>query len=99
MNFADDRRIFILLNAGFVLAGMATTLLGPMMPMLMTRWELSDASAGTLFTAQFMGQTLSTVGSSLLTARVGDRRTLTLGLFVTATGVAVLALSPWPLTA
>lgn len=99
MNSADDRRIFVLLNAGFVLAGMATTLLGPMMPLLMTRWALSDASAGTLFTAQFMGQTLSTVGSSLLTARIGDRRTLTLGFFVTAMGVAALALAPWPLGA
>lgn len=99
MTSADDRRIFVLLNAGFVLAGMATTLLGPMMPMLMTRWALSDASAGTLFTAQFTGQTLSTVGSSLLTARVGDRRALTVGLLVTAVGVAALGLTPWPLGA
>lgn len=99
MTAADDRRVLVLLNAGFVLAGMATTLLGPMMPMLMTRWELSDASAGTLFTAQFTGQTLSTIGSSLLTARLGDRRTLTLGLFVTAVGVAALGLAPWPLGA
>ena len=96
MSAPGDRRIVVLLHAGFVVAGMATTLLGPMMPLLMTRWSLSDASAGVLFTAQFSGQTLSTIGSTWLTARLGDRPTLALGMAVTSAGIAVMAVVPWP---
>ncbi len=96
MSAPGDRRIVVLLHAGFVVAGMATTLLGPMMPLLMTRWSLSDASAGVLFTAQFSGQTLSTIGSTWLTARLGDRPTLALGMAMTSAGIAVMALVPWP---
>ena len=40
-------------HAAFVLTGTVTTLLGPLLPVLATRWALEDASAGLLFTAQF----------------------------------------------
>ena len=96
MSAPGDRRIVALLHAGFVVAGMATTLLGPMMPLLMARWSLTDAAAGALFTAQFSGQTLSTIGSTWLTARLGDRPTLALGMAMTSAGIAVMALVPWP---
>ena len=96
MSPPGDRRIVALLHAVFVLAGMATTLLGPMMPLLMARWSLTDAAAGALFTAQFAGQTLSTFGSTFLTSRIGDRNALALGMFVTAAGIAAVALSSWP---
>ena len=55
---------------------MATTLLGPLLPLLASRWALSDASAGALFTAQFSGQLTATTLSTLITARLGERRTL-----------------------
>ena len=96
MSAPGDRRIVVLLHAGFVVAGMATTLLGPMMPLLMARWSLTDAAAGALFTAQFSGQTLSTIGSTWLTSRLGDRPTLALGMAMTSAGIAVMALVPWP---
>jgi MFS transporter, FHS family, glucose/mannose:H+ symporter len=96
MTAGADRRVIGVLHVGFVLSGMATTLLGPMMPLLMSRWALSDAAAGTLFTAQFAGQMLSTFGSSLLTTRLGDRRTLALGALVTAIGITALTVVSWP---
>ncbi len=91
-----DRRAIVLLHAVFVVAGMATTLLGPMMPLLLTRWSLTDAEAGSLFTAQFAGQMSSTFLSSLVTRRLGDRHTLVVGLAVTAVGVAAMSAVPWP---
>ena len=79
---------------------MATTLLGPLLPLLAARWALSDAQAGALFTAQFAGQLTSTTLSTLLTARLGERRTLALGFVLVAVGVAAVGVVPsslrWP---
>ncbi len=63
---------------------MATTLLGPLLPLLASRWALSDASAGALFTAQFSGQLTATTLSTLITARLGERRTLAIGFALVA---------------
>ena len=73
---------------------MATTLLGPMLPVLSTRWSLSDTAAGALFTAQFAGSLTATTASSLLAARLGVTRTLTLGFALIAGGVGALAFVP-----
>jgi len=79
---------------------MATTLLGPLLPLLASRWGLSDASAGALFTAQFSGQLTATTLSTLLTARIGERRTLALGFVLVAVGVGAVGVAPawlrWP---
>ena len=40
----------------FVAAGIATVMLGPLLPALIQRWHIQDAQAGTLFTASFVGQ-------------------------------------------
>jgi FHS family glucose/mannose:H+ symporter-like MFS transporter len=40
----------------FLPAGAATVMLGPLLPSLIHRWHMLDAQAGTLFTAQFLGQ-------------------------------------------
>jgi FHS family glucose/mannose:H+ symporter-like MFS transporter len=40
----------------FLPAGAATVMLGPLLPSLIHRWQMQDAQAGTLFTAQFLGQ-------------------------------------------
>lgn len=46
---------------GFVLCGMATVLLGPVLPTMSERWRIADAQAGLLFTAQFLGSTLTSI--------------------------------------
>ena len=73
---------------------MATTLLGPLLPLLATRWGMSDASAGALFTAQFAGQLTATTLSTIITARLGEGRTLAAGFALVALGVAAVGVVP-----
>lgn len=40
----------------FVIAGITTVMLGPLLPALIQHWHIQDAQAGTLFTASFAGQ-------------------------------------------
>jgi MFS transporter, FHS family, glucose/mannose:H+ symporter len=40
----------------FLVAGTATVMLGPLLPQLIQHWQIQDAQAGTLFTADFVGQ-------------------------------------------
>jgi FHS family glucose/mannose:H+ symporter-like MFS transporter len=40
----------------FLAAGIATVMLGPLLPSLIQRWHIQDAQAGTLFAANFAGQ-------------------------------------------
>lgn len=40
----------------FFVAGIATVMLGPLLPALINRWHIQDAQAGTLFTTTFAGQ-------------------------------------------
>jgi MFS transporter, FHS family, glucose/mannose:H+ symporter len=73
---------------------MATTLLGPLLPLLAARWGLSDAAAGLLFTAQFCGQLTATSLSTILAARIGAPRALALGFGLVAAGVGAIGLVP-----
>jgi FHS family glucose/mannose:H+ symporter-like MFS transporter len=40
----------------FLVAGTVTVMLGPLLPQLIQHWQIQDAQAGTLFTADFIGQ-------------------------------------------
>lgn len=42
----------------FLTAGIATVMLGPLLPGLIRHWQIQDAQAGVLFTADFLGQLL-----------------------------------------
>lgn len=92
----EERRAVLLVHAAFVLNGVVVTMLGPLIPILSVRWSLSDATAGSLFTAQFTGSTLGVALSSVLLPRRGFREVLTLGLFWMAIGVAALYFVAWP---
>ena len=52
---ASDGPGFAWLAAGFLLAGLGTVLLGPILPSLAAQWHLSDAGGGRLFLAKFIG--------------------------------------------
>jgi MFS family permease len=86
------------LNAGFALAGMATTLLGPVVPGLAERWHLSDATVATLFTTQWICSTSLTLLSSVLVVRFDAARVILAGYALAAAGVLALAVAPWPWT-
>jgi len=84
------------LHAGFFLAGMATTLLGPLLPILSNRWDIADAAAGSAFAIQFVASTTISTLSAVLVVRYGARRTMSAGFVLIALGVAALAVTPWP---
>jgi MFS transporter, FHS family, glucose/mannose:H+ symporter len=84
----------VVLHAGYVVAGIVTTLMGPILPILISRWSLSDQRAGLFFTAQFCG---SMVGVSSLGALIGRgyRYAFVCGFSLIAAGVAGLTLSSY----
>src|SRR2546422_5331313 len=48
------RNLLVLLFAGFVLSGIATTIVGPMLPIFIRRWSLDDGQAGLFSSVQFL---------------------------------------------
>src|ERR1700691_5957314 len=81
----------VVLHAGFVVAGVATTLIGPILPILIGRWTLSDQRAGLFFTAQFCGSMAGVASTRWLIGR-GYRQTFVCGFILIAAGVAGLNL-------
>ena len=77
-------------HAAFVPTGIATVLLGPILPALSARWSLSDAQAGEFFTAEFLASTLGVVLSGALVPRLGYKSVIVLGLIFMAAGIGVL---------
>lgn len=80
----------MLLFAGFVVTGIVTTILGPILPVFISRWSLDDARAGFFFTTQFAGSLVGVALSSFLLSTRGFRVTLILGYLFMAAGVAAL---------
>jgi fucose permease len=83
------------LHVGFVVTGMATVLLGPILPTLQNNWKIGDAKAGLLFTAQFSSSTAGVLASSWLMRRWGFRACLVIGYLLMGMGVAALVLGSW----
>lgn len=83
------------IHVGFVITGVVTTMLGPVLPELTRRWSLDDAQAGYLFTAQFMGSMTAAACSGWLSSRLGLSRALCLGLGAMSAGVAGLIWSSY----
>ena len=79
------------LHAGYVVAGIVTTLMGPVLPILIGRWSLSDQRAGLFFTAQFCGSMLGVSSLGTLIGR-GYRYAFVCGFSLIAVGVAGLSL-------
>ena len=83
-----------IVHVGFALTGVVTTLLGPLLPLLLAAWRLNDAQAGRLFTTQFVTCVTAAVLSGKAVARWGASRIVPLGMFLIAVGVVVLGLAP-----
>ena len=89
------RAVSAVTHWGFVLTGVATTMLGPLLPALAAQWTLSDERAGYLFAAQFLGVLASTLGCVQLGRRVGFQEILAAGFGCMALGVLALGTSDW----
>jgi FHS family glucose/mannose:H+ symporter-like MFS transporter len=80
--------------ASFVPIGIATVLLGPMLPTLSARWSLNYSQAGALFTAQYLASTLAVALSGVLVSRWGYRFAMKTGLVLMSVGVGLLLAGP-----
>ena len=80
------------LYAGFLLTGVVTVLLGPLLPELSREWRLPVDRLAPLFVAQFLA---SALGSFLSSYRQG--LSLVLGYLLIAVGLLSLAIATWPL--
>jgi fucose permease len=76
--------------ASFVPIGIATVLLGPMLPILSARWSLNYAQSGALITVQYVASTLSVALSGVLAARWGFRFAIKAGLVLMSMGLGLL---------
>jgi len=88
---------FIVLHCGFVITGIVTTLVGPLLPILIGHWSLSDQRAGLFFTAQFFGSMVGVASIGPLIKR-GYRYTFVCGFALIAAGVAGLNLGTYGAT-
>lgn len=80
------------LYTGFLLTGVVTVLLGPLLPELSREWSLPVEDLASLFVAQFLA---SAVGSLLSSYRQG--LSLAIGYLLIAVGLSSLAMASWPL--
>ena len=83
---ADPLRTLLPVFFYFLAAGIATVMLGPLLPALIQRWHIQDAQAGTLFTVSFTGQFC---GAWFATRNL--RASILYGSAITAAGCAAMA--------
>jgi FHS family glucose/mannose:H+ symporter-like MFS transporter len=86
----SQRNLLTLLFAGFVLSGIATTIIGPMLPIFIRRWSLDDGQAGLFSTIQFLFALGGSLASGALAAWRGYRPALVLGYALMGGGLAFL---------
>ena len=91
---SSSRPLTLSAYASFVPIGIATVLLGPMLPTLSARWSLNYAQAGALFTAQYLASTVAVGLSGVLASRWGFRFPMKAGLGLVAAGLALLLAGP-----
>ena len=80
------------LYGGFLITGVVTVLLGPLLPELAREWRLPVEELRALFVVQFLA---SATGSLLSSYGLG--LSLRLGYLLIAAGLVSLSLAPWPL--
>jgi FHS family glucose/mannose:H+ symporter-like MFS transporter len=87
---SSNRKLILAGQIAFLPTGILTTLLGPMLPILIARWTMNDTQAGNLFLVQFLAAVVGVQLSGVLLARWGFRPAFLLGLLLMASGVATI---------
>jgi MFS transporter, FHS family, glucose/mannose:H+ symporter len=86
----SHHNLLVLLFAGFALSGIATTIIGPMLPIFIKRWSLDDGQAGLFSTIQFLAALGGTLASSAIATWSGYKPALVLGYALMGAGLASL---------
>ena len=81
----------------FVILGIVTTLLGPILPLLSVHWSISIAQAGILFSWQFMSSVVGALLSGTVVAKRSFKAAIVLGIVLCLVGVASLVTADWTL--
>jgi MFS transporter, FHS family, glucose/mannose:H+ symporter len=85
------------LHFAFLLTGVATVMLGLLLPTVLLQWSITDAQAGSLFVAQFSAAFLGSLLYGEIVRRLGQTNTVATGMAIIAVGIGGVALSPWPM--
>ena len=91
-NLPAKRATNVIVHSGFVVAGVVTVILGPILPILIARWSMTDERAGLFFTLQFCGNLLGIISLGSLISWRGYGQTLAAGFTFMALGIAALNL-------
>lgn len=86
----SDRLTGILLHAGFLVSGVTTILIGPILPILTNRFTLDDMFAGYYFPAQFAGSLTGTFAMNWFARKGKLVPASALGCLLMALGVAIM---------
>jgi MFS transporter, FHS family, glucose/mannose:H+ symporter len=89
-NAKKQTRLIALLFAGFVLTGIPTVIMGPILPVFISRFSLNDAQAGLFFTVQFATSLGGVWLNTALSSWRGYRPGLVIGYFLTGAGLSFL---------
>src|SRR5215471_11264116 len=92
---AEASRITLLSCALFVIIGVVTTLLGPILPFLPAQLGVTPERAGQLFFWQFAAATCATLAASVVLSAIGFRALTGTALVLALIGVAGLQTSHW----
>jgi fucose permease len=93
---SSTRKLVLAGQLAFLPTGVLTTLLGPMLPIVIVRWTLSDTQAGNLFLVQFLAQLVGVQLASIMLSRVGFRPAFLSGLVLMGCGISTFFLgSAW----
>src|SRR5258708_23208059 len=79
-----------ILFIGFGLSGIATTIVGPMLPVFIRKWSLDDGQAGLFSSVQFLSALVGTLVSGAWMAWRGYRPSLVAGYALSGYGLATL---------
>jgi FHS family glucose/mannose:H+ symporter-like MFS transporter len=93
------RKDWLLLHVSFVLIGVITTLLGPILPFFIHHWSLTDAQAGLFFTTQYFGSSFGVALTSVVLSRYGFSKVTAAGFIGFVLGFVFLGVGPWMLAA
>ncbi len=88
--FNSNRSLNALLQTGFFLTGIATVLIGQVLPILARRLEINDRQAGDFFIAQFVGSLAGTIASTWFARRSKFLTASIFGFILIAAGVLFL---------
>ncbi len=90
INSSQIRTLKILLHAGFFVAGIATILIGQVLPILSEKFALNDEQSGNFFPAQFAGSVIGTTLTNWLGKRNKFLPASFVGCFLMGIGILLL---------